>query len=197
VTEQPAAVRRTWAATAPPDVGPALRPAGLPWWIGGGHVLDELAGRQRRPHDDLDIVVPRDLLVEWTTFLADAGWAVYRRARPEPVGPVDARDVARDLDTPLWVGPAGSPTWAFELVPMPIAAGWWRAAPDPRLHLRLPPPGGWLPAELVLFLKGDRLDRPKHRADVEWGLGALAVADRDWLVAAFAAAGTSCPAGPA
>lgn len=184
---------RRWAASDPAEVGRALRPAGLPWWIGGGHVLDVLAGRVRRPHADLDIVVPRDHLAAWAGFLTATGWVVHRRARPAPVGPLTADEVASDTDTPLWVGPTGSPTWAFELVPLPVADGCWRSGTDPRLQRPLPPPGGWLPAELVLLLKADRIDRPKHRADVEWGLGVLGPAERDWLLAAFAAVGARLP----
>jgi lincosamide nucleotidyltransferase A/C/D/E len=37
-----------------------LDAAGIEWWIDGGWGVDALLGEETRPHDDLDLVVPRD-----------------------------------------------------------------------------------------------------------------------------------------
>jgi lincosamide nucleotidyltransferase A/C/D/E len=37
-----------------------LDAAGIEWWVDGGWGVDALLGEETRPHDDLDVVVPRD-----------------------------------------------------------------------------------------------------------------------------------------
>ena len=39
-----------------------LDSAGVPAWLDGGWGIDALVGRQTRPHDDVDVVIPIDLV---------------------------------------------------------------------------------------------------------------------------------------
>ena len=51
-----------------------LEAAGIPVWLDGGWGVDALVGRQTRPHDDLDLVIPREQLSQARELLAQLGF---------------------------------------------------------------------------------------------------------------------------
>ena len=52
----------------------ALSSAGIRAWLMGGWAIDALVGRQRRPHDDLDLLVGETDLLRAADVLAAAGF---------------------------------------------------------------------------------------------------------------------------
>ncbi len=68
-----------------------LERAGVPVWIDGGWGIDALLGAQHRPHDDLDLVVPRDRAGAARAALAALGFALHVDGWP-------TRFVLRDPD---------------------------------------------------------------------------------------------------
>ena len=54
-----------------------LERAGVTVWIDGGWGIDALLGAQHRPHDDLDLVVPRDRAGAAREALAALGFALH------------------------------------------------------------------------------------------------------------------------
>jgi lincosamide nucleotidyltransferase A/C/D/E len=60
----------------------ALSRAGCPAWVGGGWGVDALAGRQTRPHRDLDLAVDADHEVTAIEALGLLGFVVETDWRP-------------------------------------------------------------------------------------------------------------------
>jgi lincosamide nucleotidyltransferase A/C/D/E len=60
------------------DVLDRLDAAGIEWWVDGGWGIDALLGEERRPHDDLDLVVRREeihrLPALFPEFTRDEEW---------------------------------------------------------------------------------------------------------------------------
>lgn len=81
-------------ATKVHEVLAALAGAGCPCWISGGWGVDALAGRQTRPHRDLDLAVDAAHEPAAMRALAALGYTVetdWRPVRVELVEPGDGR----------------------------------------------------------------------------------------------------------
>jgi lincosamide nucleotidyltransferase A/C/D/E len=83
----------------------ALAAAGCPLWIGGGWGVDALAGRQTRPHRDLDLLIVAAKERAALEALAGLGYAIETDWRPVRVevgapgrGWVDLHPVVFDAD---------------------------------------------------------------------------------------------------
>jgi lincosamide nucleotidyltransferase A/C/D/E len=83
----------------------ALAQAGCRTWVGGGWGVDALAGRQTRPHRDLDLAIDADHVAAAIEALAILGFVVetdWRPVRVELVADarrwVDLHPVAFDSD---------------------------------------------------------------------------------------------------
>jgi len=48
-----------WDAWHPREVAERLRNVATPWWVAAGWAIDLFRGEQIRPHEDLEIAVPR------------------------------------------------------------------------------------------------------------------------------------------
>jgi lincosamide nucleotidyltransferase A/C/D/E len=64
---------------------------GITAWLDGGWAVDALIGRQRRPHDDLDLLVDITDVERVPTVLAGHGYAVGRGYAPTRFELVDAQ----------------------------------------------------------------------------------------------------------
>lgn len=93
-----------------------LADAGVRFWVVGGWGVDALAGRQTRPHRDLDLLVDADDEAAALEVLGDLGYAVetdWRPIRAELAragsGWVDVHPVVFDADgNGVQAGPEGS-----------------------------------------------------------------------------------------
>src|SRR3954447_24766084 len=59
----------------------ALQDAGVRTWLIGGWAIDALVGRQRRPHDDLDLLIPETDVPPAGEALERLGYAGAPRQR--------------------------------------------------------------------------------------------------------------------
>ncbi|HEY3542576.1 MAG TPA: hypothetical protein VGK79_08535 [Gaiellaceae bacterium] len=73
-----------------------LEGAGLSVWVDGGWAVDAAAGRQTRPHDDLDLVAPREEIPALERELAALGYERAGGAPPMSFESVDA--LGRQVD---------------------------------------------------------------------------------------------------
>jgi hypothetical protein len=177
---------------APLGVGQAAALLGalpFPWWIAGGWAIDLAAGRQTRPHADLDILVlRRDALAcqaalrGWDLHAADPpGTLRLWRAGEELPGPVHDICCRRD--------PAGP--WLFQLMLGESEGDRWLFRRDPGVTLPLAALGRrtaegipyLAPAVQLLFKSRGR--RPKDEADCAVALPLLDPEERRWLAAAI------------
>jgi lincosamide nucleotidyltransferase A/C/D/E len=60
------------------EIAAVLDAAGGRWWLAGGWGVDALAGRQTRPHGDLDLVLDRSAMDAARAALAAHGFALRR-----------------------------------------------------------------------------------------------------------------------
>jgi lincosamide nucleotidyltransferase A/C/D/E len=68
----------------------ALEEAGVQTWLDGGWGVDALLGRQTRPHDDLDLVVPLADVPTLRRVLAERGYRVAGGGAPMSIELLDA-----------------------------------------------------------------------------------------------------------
>jgi lincosamide nucleotidyltransferase A/C/D/E len=106
-----------------------LRSAGVRFWVDGGWGVDALLGEQTREHEDLDLVVEREVCERAATVLRALGFA--HDAEEQPGLPArfvlrDARGRRVDLH-PVVFGPDGN-AW------QPLPGGAWGAYPDDGLQ---------------------------------------------------------------
>jgi lincosamide nucleotidyltransferase A/C/D/E len=59
-----------------------LEQRGVTVWLDGGWGVDALLGQQTRPHDDLDLVIPFDLIPTIEATLAVAGFVLTEDEKP-------------------------------------------------------------------------------------------------------------------
>jgi len=69
---------------------------GIPVWLDGGWAIDALLGRQRRPHDDLDLVAAREDVARIAAALAELGYIRVAAGDPRIVVMLD--DVGHQVD---------------------------------------------------------------------------------------------------
>ncbi|MGB6307083.1 MAG: hypothetical protein WBF89_04755 [Steroidobacteraceae bacterium] len=107
-----------------------------PWWVAGGWALDLHAGRQSRPHGDLDVgVLRRDVrealaaLSCWEVFEVTGGECTPLRTGAAPRSEVNS----------LWCRPKGASLWSMELMLDESDRDFWvfRRQPDIRLPLSM------------------------------------------------------------
>lgn len=66
-----------------------LTALGIPVWLDGGWAIDALVGRQRRPHDDLDLVATLVDVPRLALALGECGYALVDGGDPRIVVMVD------------------------------------------------------------------------------------------------------------
>ncbi|MFD2332809.1 RimK family alpha-L-glutamate ligase [Cohnella sp. GCM10020058] len=156
------------------------------WGIAGGWALDLHLGRQTRPHDDIDVLLPlaefasvyERLAADWELHLAENG----RLTR------LGAQDRLTE-ETDIWVRRDAHSPWAFQLMLIDIVDGMWtyrrsRAVRKPAAELFLRTEGGvpYLRPEIQLLYKGGGSSiREKDRRDLDTMLPRLDGAERGWL----------------
>jgi lincosamide nucleotidyltransferase A/C/D/E len=74
-----------------------LEHAGVDFWVEGGWGIDALLGEETRPHDDLDIVLPRDHWDAAVAALVDVGLSADGDRSQQPASLV-LRDDALTVD---------------------------------------------------------------------------------------------------
>jgi hypothetical protein len=152
-----------WQSLRPEDAVELLHGLDAPWWIAGGWALDLFVGRERRPHEDLDVMLLRRDLGR----LADAlpGWELD------------------DKGNSVWSRPRGAELWQLEFVLDDSDGDTWRYRRDARITRPLASLGATAgpvaPEVALLFKAKDESD--KARLDYADVVPLLADDARVWL----------------
>jgi hypothetical protein len=155
-----------WQPLAPREVRDLLAGSGVRWWIAGGYAL-ELAGREPRPHDDVDVGIPFDDLPALRAHLAHLHlWEAHDGA----LRPLLPGEELREGREELWVRDDGSQPWLADVVLTPVDGDRWVFKKDARITLPLDEAvvAGDVPylrPEIVLLHKA-HLRRAKDEADL-------------------------------
>lgn len=112
---------QAWEPMHPREATRLLASLASRWWIAGGWALDLFAGKESRPHADLDIGILRreagqviEALPDWELFEAQDG-GLLRLEQREPRAQVNS----------LWCRPRGASRWVFELLLDDSAGDTW------------------------------------------------------------------------
>jgi hypothetical protein len=164
-----------------------------PWYISSGWALDLFVGYVSRPHQDVDVVLPRAAQLDLQAYLTGRGWKLLTpfEGRLEP-WPTHMR-----LELPRHQVHAHREGAFIDFLLTDIAAGVWRYRRDPRLmrdaeRMSLKSAGGlpYLAPELVLLFKSKNTgshERSKDQADFERVYRQLEPERRAWLYWALTA----------
>lgn len=173
-------------------VARALAGLDVPWMFAAGVALDLHLGEVTRPHDDLDVVVPREcqaplqkLLQDWRTDACiDGTYQVWE----VPLEPPHHQIHARHAQLPAVI--------MLDLMLTDLSVGLWHYRRDPSITLpleqaRLISPEGlpYLAPEAVLLFKSATAGgnpRAKDQADFERVWLTLSPDSRSWLRGAIA-----------
>jgi GNAT superfamily N-acetyltransferase len=178
----------SWQAWHPREVAQVLAGCPVPWMVAGGWAIDLHLGRQTRPHDDVEVALPRHRFVDLRPYLTgfdlyDVSSGTVRRLRPDELPDPEHRQV--------WVGEAGVPAWRLDLFLEPGDERTWVSHRDTRVTLpmeqarRIGEDGvPYLAAEAVLFAKAKHT-RDKDAADLDHTLPTLDAGARTWLADAL------------
>ncbi|WP_119674086.1 nucleotidyltransferase domain-containing protein [Deinococcus sp. RM] len=201
-TLRPAALShhaRTVGLTPTRQAAHLLAPLDAPWMIAAGYALDLQLGHTARPHDDLDVVVPRDAQAQLPDLLR--GWRLDT--------PMDGtyQPYAAPLEAPHHQIHARHPTLhgvlMLDLLLTDLSQGTWHYRRDPRITLplsrarKVSPEGlPYLAPEAVLLFKAGtagRDPRGKDEADFQRVHPTLDAAARAWLREALTLTGPDHP----
>lgn len=168
-----------------------LEPLDGPWMFAAGVALDLHHGHLTRPHDDVDVTVPRDTHAQLLTLLRDwrldapQGGAYH--AWTAPLGPTAHQVHARHPDLP--------DVLMLDLLLADLSRDTWHYRRDPRITLplaraRRTSAGGlpYLAPEAALLFKAGtagRDPRGKDAQDFRRALPTLDSSARQWLRAAL------------
>jgi hypothetical protein len=161
------------------------------WWIAGGWAIEAFTNVPR-PHDDVDLSVPRadvPSLREHLSGRLDVWQADDGALRPM----VDQDDPLSATCENLWLRQSGADPWEYEVILMNTSATTWTYKRDGRISLPLEEvlwardgiP--YLRPEVQLLHKAPGL-RGKDQADFDVCLPLLDPTPRDWLRAALSTA---------
>lgn len=189
-TLRPAALThhaRTVGLTPARQVARLLAPLDAPWMIAAGYALDLYLGHTARPHDDLDVILPRYVQARLPELLP--GWRLD--------APIDGtyRPYTAPLDPPHHQIHARHPDLSgvlmLDLLLTDLRGGTWHYRRDPRITLPLDrarkvSPDGlpYLAPEAVLLFKAGtagRDPRGKDEQDYQRVQPTLTADARTWL----------------
>ncbi|WP_413319665.1 hypothetical protein AA0Z99_03955 [Agrococcus sp. 1P02AA] len=173
-----------WAERWPTDAAELLDGYSGTWWIGGGWAMDTAIGG-RRPHGDIDIVIPRSELSLLRGWLGGKWqlWSAFQGAM-KPLLPHDS-DVLPIGTSSIWLRRSAYSLWEFEVLLDPSDGETWRFRRDTAVTMPL--------ADALVEADGIRYAKPQvvlaysaaEHADIGWLEEALPVLDgpaRAWLV---------------
>ncbi|THF66734.1 hypothetical protein E7T06_20700 [Deinococcus sp. Arct2-2] len=182
-------------------VAQMLAPLDWPWMFAGGMALDLHVGAVTRPHEDLDVIVPRDRQPELQQHLQHLGWrldaAVNRQYQPwvPPLNPPSFQVHARHPDLREVV--------MLDLMLTDLSDGQWRYRRNPDITLPLeearqfgPQELPYLTPEAALLFKAGQVGSPirlKDQRDFVRLRPHLTAAQQGWLKARLE---TSVPGHP-
>lgn len=175
-----------WRPLTPADAAGLMRGYERRWWVGGGWAIDLFLGRTTRPHDDVDVVVPRD--EQQLVHAHFAGWDL-QTAHEGRLTPWHGERLELPIHV-IWCRPDPCSPWHLELLLMEVATGRWRFRRDPRITLELDRIGlvrdgiPYLAPEIPLLYKSKE-PRERDEADLAAVLGELPEARRAWLAGAL------------
>ncbi|WP_337101947.1 nucleotidyltransferase domain-containing protein [Paenibacillus sp. YIM B09110] len=162
------------------------------WMIAGGWALDLHAGKQSRPHGDIDIVLFREEHVAAFDLLS-AECELYKAEKGKLSRWRQGEYLSATKD--IWARRIGGSSWAFQMMLVDTEQGDWvyrretairRAAAEILVRTKEGIP--YLRPEIQLLYKGGSSDiREKDEQDLQRMLPLLSEDEKQWLTSALIA----------
>lgn len=185
-----------WLPLTPTEVGRLVDGVRTTWWLVGGLALDRFVGRATRPHDDVDVEIPRAGLGAVLDHLS--GWHAHSAHDGRLTGLARAADQPAEANGVWWRQATDGP-WRFDLklahvdgddwvyrrhpsLARPLASVWWTDTDGVPV----------IAPEVQLLFKA-RADRPKDNRDAEVVVPLLDASARAWLIDAVRRAHPDSP----
>lgn len=168
----------------------------VPWWVAGGWALELFTGVPR-PHEDVDIGVPRGALPELVAQLPHLHLWTAQEGALRPLS--SFAELPPEYEQ-LWARRDAQSPWLLDLLLTPVEDEQWVFKRDHRLRLPLDRAVRTtrgiphLAPEVVLLHKA-HLRRPKDERDLDVALPLLDGEARTWLREALALAVPDSPWG--
>jgi len=174
-----------WRPWRPEDVARRLHDVRAPWAVAGGWAVDLWLGEETRPHEDLEITVPRSGFDEVRAALAELDFDVIGDGRRWPLD-----DPAFDVLHQTW-GHDRTGAYVLDVFREPHEDDTWICRRDESIRLpyadvvrRTAEGIPFVAPEIVLLFKA-KAARPKDESDAAVVLPTLDAAQRAWLAAAL------------
>lgn len=174
----------SWRPSTPGQGAQWLAGLTVPWWIAGGWALDLFAGRQGRPHQDLDVGIRRRDVLAVTECLAD--WQFFE-VKDRVLTHLPRGKSPRPEVHSLWCKRAESIQWEWELMLDQSRDDHWVFRREPSIERPLTEALGrcdvgifYLAPEIQLLYKA-RATRTVDQADFDRVLALLSSDPRRWL----------------
>lgn len=177
-----------WEPASRAEVARLFSVLDVPWWLAGGHAIELAAGRELRPHSDIDVLLlRRDQLAVQKAL---AGWEWWAADPPGTLRPWAPRETLPAGVHDIWCRPAGR-AWRVQVMLDESDGEDWVSRRDARVRRpiaelgRVSPDGiPYLAPEVQLFYKAQQ-PRAKDEIDFAAALPLLSSAQRAWLVNAI------------
>jgi Aminoglycoside-2''-adenylyltransferase len=173
-----------WAPWRPEEVARRLAGVRAPWCVVGGWAIDLFLGQETRPHEDVEIAVPRRDFSEIRAQLAGFALHVVGDGEVRALAPGEVPPAERHQ---TWVLDPSANAWRLDVMLEPGDAATWVFRRDesirrPRQHMlgvsRVGIP--YLRPEGALLYKA-KATREKDEADFAAALPRLEPSGRAWL----------------
>ncbi len=178
-----------WDAWRPEELAARLGRIAVPWYVAGGWAIDLFLGEERRPHEDLEIGIPRDAFDAVAGALPELEWFTVGDGMAWPLP--DCRDLF-EMHHQTWGRDRASGRWRLDIMREPHEGNDWISRRDDRIRLpygkliRCTPDGIPYGAPEVVLLFKAKASRPKDEADFAAALPRMTRESRKWLHDALA-----------
>lgn len=118
-----------WSPWTPTEVAEVLAHTPVNWCVVGGWAIDAFIGQETRPHDDIEISIPRG---EFPAIRAQLENYALHAAGDEEVWRLDQDDEFPEIKHQCWV--LDGEAWRLDIMIDPGDARTWACRRDLRIH---------------------------------------------------------------
>ena len=177
-----------WNPLTPVEAQELFEPFDGPWWIAGGWAIELFAGVPIRPHDDIDIEIPRSHARKLATAMSGWDLQLASDGRLTPWDP--ALPVPGNVSS-VWCRPKPEPAWRIQIMFATVRDGVWHFRRDERVSRPLDEVFSFtetglpiLAPEIQLLYKASGT-REKDEIDFRAAVKLMDAEHRAWLVEAL------------
>lgn len=176
---------KPWQPLTPHEVMAVFQHAEYPWWIAGGFAIEHAAGRQLRPHGDIDVLLLRSDHISARATLS--GWDCWAADPPGTLRPWRIGETLPLSVSDIWCRADCDSPWRLQLMLDDGDDGNWRSRRCPFVTKPIAELGSrdaqgipFLAPEVQLFYKAKT---PRHNDILDFAamLPLLSRSQREWL----------------